>query len=97
MISVIAQLSVKDGEQDQALDLIEVLLQGVAQEKNTLAYTVNRSRKEPCRIVIIERYTDKAALAEHASTAHFKKFNTEIKELLDSKPDVQVLEELLSI
>jgi quinol monooxygenase YgiN len=97
MISIIANLSIKEGQLDQALGLVKELLAGVAQEKGTLDYTVNQSKKAPNQIVFIERYADKAALGAHSNTAHFKKFNAEISGLLDGKPQIQVLDQRLTI
>ncbi len=97
MISLIARLTIKEGREDDAIDLIKGLMSHVAKEENTLYYTLNQGDKKPGELVIIERYTDKGALGYHSSTDHFKQFNGEIAGLLAAKPVIEVMEEIHSI
>jgi quinol monooxygenase YgiN len=97
MIAVIAKLSIKEGNVEEALALITEMVGQVAQEKDTLAYSVNREKQKPNLIVIIERYRDKAALNHHSSTPYFKEFSAKIGALLTGKPEISVLEEITSI
>ena len=97
MISVIATLSIKERHLERALGLIKELVAGVSEEEGTLAYSVSQSKKTPNQIVFIEQYRDKAALGAHSGTAHFKKFNAEIAGMLEGKPRIQVLDQLIAV
>ena len=97
MISVIARLTIKADKVDEAVNLIKGLMENVGQEEGTLLYTLNQDPKKIDELVIVERYTDKSALAHHSSTDYFKRFNSEIGGLLAGKPAVSVMEELHSI
>ena len=97
MISLIARLTIKEGKEDQAVDLIKGLMVRVAEEEGTLHYTLNRSTKTPGQLIIMERYTSKEALNHHSQTDYFQKFNQEIAGLLASKPAIEVMEEIHSI
>jgi len=74
MLGVIAKLTIKEGKVDEAIDLIKTLMAEVANEKGTLAYTLNRDPSNPNGLIFMERYKDKAALDHHSSTPHFKAF-----------------------
>ncbi|MCG6878600.1 MAG: antibiotic biosynthesis monooxygenase [Deltaproteobacteria bacterium] len=97
MISLIARLAIKEGREDEAIDLFKDLMKHVAEEEGTLYYTLNQGKKNPAELVVIERYTDKNALEHHSSTAYFKEFNDKIAGLLAAKPVLEVMEELHSI
>lgn len=97
MIGVVAKLEIQENKVDEAIALIKALMAQVASEEGTLAYTLNQNAKKPNELVIMERYTDKAALAYHSSTDHFKQFNKSIAGLLAAKPAVDVLAEIHTI
>ena len=97
MLGVIAKLPIKEGKVDEVIDLVKTLMAEVANEKGTLAYTLNRDPSNPNGIIFMERYKDKAALDLHSSTPHFKAFFGNIKSLLAGKPEISVLEEIQSI
>ena len=97
MIGVIAKLSIEEGKVDDAIDLIKELMAGVAGEEGTLSYTMNRDEANPNTIVILERYSDKAALDYHSATPHFKTFFGKIGGLLAGKPDIRIMDEIHSI
>ncbi|MEJ2589160.1 MAG: putative quinol monooxygenase [Deltaproteobacteria bacterium] len=97
MISLIARLTIREGKEDQAIDLIKGLMDHVVKEEGTLYYTLNRSNKTPDQLIIMERYTGKAALDHHSQTDYFQQFNREIAGLLAAKPAIEVMEEIHSI
>lgn len=96
MISVIATLPIKEDKMDEAVEAIRELVNEVAKEEGTLSYTLNRNSKNPNTLVFMERYTDKDALNAHSATPHFKAFFAKSGVLLSGKPEIQILEEILS-
>lgn len=97
MLSVIAKIPVKEDKLNEALEAFKQLMVEVAKEKGTLYYTLNRSKSQPNTLVVMERYTDKEALAAHSSTPHFQHFMTRAAELFSGKPEITVMQELASI
>jgi quinol monooxygenase YgiN len=97
MISVIARLTIREGQTEAAIGLIKTLMTDVAHEEGTSMYTLNQNKKKPSELVIMERYADKAALARHSATDHFKRFNEQIAGLLAAKPVVDIMEEIHAV
>ena len=96
MISVIAKLPIKEDKMDEAVETIRELVKEVAKEEGTLLYTLNRDSKNTNTLVFMERYTDKDALNAHSATPHFKAFFAKSGALLSGKPEVLIMEEILS-
>lgn len=97
MIAVIAKLSIKEDKVNDAVALVSELVAQVAQEKDTLAYSMNIEKQNPGVIVMIERYRDLAALKAHSGTPYFKVFFDKIGPLLSGKPEISILDEIKSI
>jgi quinol monooxygenase YgiN len=97
MLGLIANIPVQEGKVEEAIEMLRVLMVHVAEEEGTLSYTLNRSNKNPNTLVMMERYKDKAALDFHSSTPHFKEFSSKLPAILAGKPEISVLEEILSI
>lgn len=96
MISVIAKLPIQEGKVDEAIAVIKELVKDVAKEEGTLFYTLNRDSKNPNTLVFMERYKDKDALKAHSATPHFKVFFAKSGALLSGKPEMVLMEEILS-
>ena len=94
MITVIAKLPLQAGKSEETITQFKALMKEVATEPGTLLYSLNRKSSEPDTLIVVERYTDKAALAAHSATAHFKAFSAKLAGVLAGKPDITVLEEL---
>jgi quinol monooxygenase YgiN len=97
MLGLIANIPVQEGKVEEAIEMFRGLMVKVAEEEGTLSYTLNRSNNDPNILVVMERYKDKAALDFHASTRHFKEFSSRLPAILAGKPEINVLEEVLSI
>lgn len=96
MISVIAKLPIKEGKVDEAIAVIKELAKDVAKEEGTLLYTLNRDSKNPNTLVFMERYKDKDALNAHSTTPHFKVFFAKSGALLSGKPEIALMDEIVS-
>ncbi len=97
MLGLIAKLPIQEGKVEEAIGLFRELIKNVAREEGTLGYTLNRARKTPKTLVVMERYKDKAALDAHSSTPHFQAFMTQVLGILDGNPEITVMEEIDSI
>jgi len=97
MLSIVAKIPVQEGKVDEAIEAFKALMVHVAKEEGTLMYTLNRGKKDPNMLVIMERYKDKAALDAHSSSDYFKQFSAKIPGFLAGKPEITVMDELHSI
>ncbi len=97
MVAIIAKMKLKEGNVDEAIKLFEAVVPKVREEEGTLAYGICRDKANPNVLVVIERYRDMEAIQAHSSSAHFKEFSRAIGPILDGKPEISVLEEVVSI
>jgi quinol monooxygenase YgiN len=96
MISVIAKMPMKEDKVEEAIEAVKEMMKGVSTEEGTLSYSLNRDRKNPNILVFIERYKDNDALKTHSSTDHFKAFSAKVPGFIAGKPEITVMEELVS-
>ncbi len=98
MSSEIRVVAVVQGKPGTADAIEQALLRCVAPsraETGCLLYTPHRDLGRSERFVFFERWTSRAALAEHERTRPFEELVRELKPLLTQPLDVTVLEALL--
>jgi quinol monooxygenase YgiN len=96
MVSIIAILPIKAEKMDEFLAASKDLVAGVGKEEGNLLYTLNRTKKDPNIVVIMERYKDQAAVTAHSSTDYFKAFSAKVPGFLSAAPEITVMEEVAS-
>jgi|SRR5689334_23723135 quinol monooxygenase YgiN len=67
-----ARMTVREGEEERALELFEQLAAASRQEPGNIHYILNRSVDDPRTFLIYEQYRDEDAFKEHGQTEHFK-------------------------
>jgi quinol monooxygenase YgiN len=67
-----ARMTVREGEEERAMELFEQLAAASQQEPGNIHYILNRAVDNPRTFLIYEQYRDKAAFEEHGQTEHFK-------------------------
>jgi quinol monooxygenase YgiN len=94
MISVIARLTAKEG-QEAALEGLMAELAGHVreQEPGCKLYQLCKSQT-PRQYVVIERYQDQQALTAHSQSAYFRAAFPKLGALLDGRAAIEVLPEL---
>lgn len=97
MIVVVAVMKAKQGKEQEMEDALKNIVPKVASEEGTLAYALNKARKDPCTFLIYEKYRDKDALNLHSSTPYFAELFEKIAPLLDGAPSIEIYKELSSI
>ncbi|MEM7409728.1 MAG: putative quinol monooxygenase [Myxococcota bacterium] len=86
-ITVTSQMIAKPGSEDAVAALLARLgAEAVKAEAGCLAYQVLRSAHAAGEFLVIERYADESALADHSNTAHVKATIPELMECLESPP-----------
>jgi quinol monooxygenase YgiN len=71
-LQVIARHTTVDGQRDAVLALLPKLIEASRQEPGNLAFEAYLKLDDPRSYVLLERYTSRAAFAEHRETSHFK-------------------------
>lgn len=96
MLSITARLRAKKGEQD-ALErvLCELERQVLQNESGCLLFRAARSKHDPQLYVLIERYRDEDALADHANSEHYREALPALMERLEGHPEIALFDELV--
>ena len=72
MIYVVAELRLKPGTADKAAAEARKVVAGTVKEDGCLAYDFHLSVTDPTKLVAVERWTSREALARHMDTPHLK-------------------------
>ena len=95
VIAVTATLKAKAGKEQELARAVQALAQKVrANEPDCKLYQLARSKSDPGLFVLLERYTDDAALALHSNTPYFKAGIGEMMALVDGRPEIRLFDEL---
>jgi quinol monooxygenase YgiN len=71
-LQVIARHSIATGNEDQVYALLPQLITAARSEPGNIAFDAYPALGDPSNYVLLERYTSRAAFAEHRQTSHFK-------------------------
>ena len=84
MNTIIARITIKDGKEDEALEALKKMAEGVeANEPGTLAYVIHRSIDNPSEIVFFELYEDDDASKAHSGGESMKAFQSGFADIFD--------------
>ena len=97
MITLMATLKAKKGQEDALEAAMVQLVKQVEAEDGTLEYVLNRSTTDPASFMVFEVYKDNDALTHHASTDYFKAAMKESAAFLESKPGMEFYTEVIRI
>lgn len=88
MIVLHASFPLDPERRDEALDLIEDLVEQSRQEEGVIEYRATTDVDDPSVVRFFERYEDEAAERAHAESEHFGAFEAELPDLLAGDPEV---------
>ena len=94
-ITVVAKLKAKSGSEQQLEDAFRAMIPKVRGEAGTQAYVVHRSVQDPTTFVFYEVYQDREALDAHGKSPHMAEMAKTIRPLLDGRPQIDLLTELV--
>ncbi len=88
VLSVVAKIKVKDGQQ-AAFEAVAGKLAAAVQanEPGCLLYTLNKS-DDPLTYVFMERYKDEDAVKAHRASDHFRSLGREMGAFMDGPPEL---------
>lgn len=81
MIKVVAKSEMKDGTKDQALRMLEEMIELTRQEDGCISYALYENITNPNIITFIEEWADEDKLKAHMNSEHFKRIIPEVNKL----------------
>jgi quinol monooxygenase YgiN len=94
-VTLIAKIKAKQGsEKDLEAAFRDMIKKVRAAEPGCQAYVLHKANDDPTQFVWYEVYQDQASFDNHRKTDHMKEMGTRIKDLLDGRPQVEMLTEL---
>ncbi|WP_226013561.1 putative quinol monooxygenase [Halomicrobium salinisoli] len=92
MIVLHAAFPIDPAQRDDALDLIEDLVEQSQAEEGMIDYRAAADVSDPNLIRFFEQYEDEAAFEAHSQTDHFQEFEDALPDLLADEPEVRRFE-----
>jgi quinol monooxygenase YgiN len=94
-VTLIAKIKAKQGSEQQLEDAFHDMIKKVrAAEPGCQTYILHKSNQDPTTFVWFETYADQAAFDNHRKTDHMKEMGQRIANLLDGRPQIEMLTEL---
>ena len=89
MIGIIANIKVKDGQQEAFEAVFRELAPAVrANEPGCMLYTLTRKQGSTTDYVVMEQYKSQADVDAHGKSAHFTTFAPKMGPCLDGRPEI---------
>lgn len=85
-MTIIATYETSEGNDDKVAELLRGYVPRVLTEPGCIAFDVYRGIDNPCRFVLVEQYTDQAAVDAHIAADHFDEIGVkQIRPLLANR------------
>jgi quinol monooxygenase YgiN len=92
-IGVTAKLKVLEGKNEAFEEIFKRLVDQVtANEPACTLYALHKSREDAQLYIVLEQYTDEAALAAHGKTDYFRAIGKELAPCMAAAPDIEVMD-----
>jgi quinol monooxygenase YgiN len=92
VIVLYATFPLDPATRDEALELIEGLVEQSQQEDGMIDYRAATDVSNPNLVRFFEQYEDAAAFEAHSQTDHFQEFEDALPDLLTGEPEVRRFE-----
>lgn len=94
-VTLIAKIKAKQGSENDLEAAFHDMIKKVrAAEPGCQAYILHKSNTDATQFVWYETYADQAAFEAHRKTDHMKEMGQRIANLLDGRPQIELLTEL---
>jgi quinol monooxygenase YgiN len=90
-LTIIAKLVARPGAEESLRSALNDMVEPSLAEEGCLAYEPYVDPVDPCRMVIVEEWTDAAALEEHFNTPHFQQVAKVLEDVLAQPSDLRRL------
>jgi len=96
MITVIAIMKAQQGKESLLAEEAKKVARQVREnEPGCLLYIPHTGTKDPAELIFVEKYSDQAAFDAHVGTAYLKAFTAQFRDLLEDKPVIKIMRELI--
>lgn len=95
MFAMLVEINIKEGKEQEFLEVFERNYIGTRQEKGNLRFDVLRDPEIRTRFYAYEVYEDENALAEHRKTAHYYRCVEELEPLMTKNRSKKIFEWVL--
>lgn len=92
MIVLHAAFPIDPDSRDEALDMVEDLVEKSQAEDGMIEYRATTDVNEPNVVRFFEQYEDEDAFEAHTETEHFQEFEAALPDLLAGEPEVMRFE-----
>jgi quinol monooxygenase YgiN len=94
-VTLIAKIKAKQGSESELETAFHDMIKKVrAAEPGCQAYILHKANDDPTQFVWYETYADQSAFDNHRKTDHMKEMGQRIANLLDGRPQIEMLTEL---
>jgi quinol monooxygenase YgiN len=97
MLVVVAVMKAKEGCEQEMEQALRDIMPMVETEECTLSYSLHRTKKDPQKFLMYEKYLNKEAFKYHSSTPHFAELFGKLAPLLQGDPIIDIYEEICAI
>ena len=91
---IVATIKSLPGKSKEIEDALREMVLNVKAEDETMIYILHRSKNDPDKFLMYEKYKNKAAFDHHSSTSYFKAFFDKIENLIAESPSIEMYDEL---
>jgi len=91
-VIVVATLRVREGAEEDGMSVLRELAERTHPEEGCLGYAVHRAADDPRTIVMVERWTSRAALDAHFQQPHVAQAGARSADLLEGQPTILILD-----
>lgn len=88
MIIVVANVTVKQGSQEDFLKNAQPCIAATRQEDANISYKLLQSTENDCEFTFVEEWESQEGLGQHMKSAHFGAFGQAIQNLLAKPLDI---------
>ena len=88
-VVVIATLTVNEGMEDKALEILTPVIQATHDEAGCLTYAIHQDNADPRTFVIVEHWTSQVALDNHFVQPHMATLAEHAADLLAEPPVIR--------
>jgi quinol monooxygenase YgiN len=88
MIVLHASFPIDSDKREEALDLIEDLVEQSQAEEGMIDYRATADVNDPNVVRFFEQYEDEAVFKAHTQTDHFHEFEAALPDLLAGEPEI---------
>ncbi|OOF88099.1 autoinducer-2 (AI-2) modifying protein LsrG [Rodentibacter ratti] len=92
MFAMLVEINIKEGKEQEFLDVFERNHLGTRQEKGNLRFDVLRDPEIRTRFYAYEVYENEQALAEHRKTEHYQRCVKELEPLMTTHRSKKIFE-----